>query len=70
MGQMGVLLENFLFRPLLCIPAALQDFRPEKMSPLCEESSDLESKSHLIVLGTSGENFILVNQQLASFHNP
>lgn len=42
---------------------------PEKMSPFCKESSDLEPKCHLIFLGPSGENFILVNQQFA-FMNP
>lgn len=48
-----------------CCPAGLQP-----VASLWEESSDLESKSHLIVLGTSGENFILVNQQLAFISQP
>lgn len=38
---------------------------PEKMSPFCRENSDLEPKCHLVFLGPSSENFILVKQQFA-----
>lgn len=58
---------RIVFDPLLWY---LLPCRTSGQTSLWEESSALESQSHLIVLGTSGENSVLVNQQLAFISEP